>query len=59
MTRSMFQALDVRNLDAWLQKHAIRTNQTGSDLQKQTPDRKHSQSKLNKPKIIETLRIYN
>ena len=40
MTRSIFQALDVPDVDAWLQKHAIRTNQTGSNLQKQTPDRK-------------------
>ena len=44
MTRSIFQALDDRDFDAWLQKHAIRTNQTGSNLQKQTPGRKNSQS---------------
>ena len=50
MTRSVFQALNVRDLDAWLQKHAIRTNQTGSNLQKQTPVRKNSQSNSMAPR---------
>ena len=44
MKRSIFQALDDRDFDAWLQKHAIRTNQTGSNLRNQTPGRKNSQS---------------
>ena len=44
MTSSIFQALDDRDFDAWLQKHAIRTNQTGSNLRNQTPGRKNSQS---------------
>ena len=50
MTRSIFQALVNRNLDAWLQKHAIRTNEPGSNLQKQTPDRKNSQSNSMTPR---------
>ena len=50
MTRSVFQALNVRDVDAWLQKHAIRTNQTGSNLQRQTPGRKNSQSNSMTPR---------
>ena len=50
MTSSIFQALDDRDFDAWLQKHAIRTNQTGSNLQNQTPGRKNSQSSSMTPR---------
>ena len=50
MKRSIFQALDDRDFDAWLQKHAIRTNQTGSNLQNQTPGRKNSQSNSMTPR---------
>ena len=50
MTRSIFQALDNRDFDAWLQKLAIRTSQTGSNIQRQTPGRKNSQSNSMTPR---------
>ena len=50
MTRSIFQALDNRDFDAWLQKLAIRTSQTGSNIQRQTPVRKNSQSNSMTPR---------
>ena len=50
MTRSIFQALDNRDFDAWLQKLAIRTSQTGSNSQRQTPGQKNSQSNSMTPR---------
>ena len=50
MTRSTFQALDNRDFDAWLQKLAIRTSKTGSNIQRQTPGRKNSQSNSMTPR---------
>ena len=50
MTRFIFQALDDRDFDAWFQKHVNRSSQTGSNIHRQTPGRKNSQSSSMTPR---------